>query len=749
MSEHEQPRSPFPVRPSRSPHGGLLAVAAAVLGLAAGGFALARSEEAATSGGPSASSNENRAAPAPPGTAAAGGSGPQRPDLENPFPNRTKAASLDGGTGWLNTAGEITLKDLRGKVVVLDFWTYCCINCLHVLPDLKYLETKYANELVVVGVHSAKFDNEKDSENIRRAILRHGIEHPVINDSKMDVWRKFGARAWPTLVVIDPEGYYCGYVSGEGHRELLEVVIKKLIAYHKAKGTLDETPVRFQLERESVEPTPLRFPAKILADEKNDRLFVADTGHNRIVVCTLDGKLLDVIGTGALGAKDGGYDEATFDHPHGMTLAGETLYVADTENHLIRAVDLKSKTVSTLAGTGEQDRLRSGGGRLRETPLNSPWDLLHVKGTLYICMAGPHQIWSHKLGTNIIGVYAGSGREDVTNGPLAASAFAQPSGITTDGKFLYVADSEGSAIRRVPLERGGTVGTVIGANDLPLGRALFEFGDTDGTPARARLQHPLAVLYHENVLYVADSYNHKIKKIEPTKGGVRARTWLGDGRRGDRLEPPRFAEPEGLAVAENKLYVADTNNHRISTADLETGKVAVLEIAGLAPPKPPQPEPVASAGGTASGQATRLPPQTVAPGESLRFRITVRLPAGYKLNDLAPLNYRLRAEGEQDLIAAAQFTGRHKATAEGDVITVDVPLARPTGKATIELAVSFGYCRGGVGGLCKLKTSRWLVPVEVSAEGKLKAIALESTPEEKRAETGVSGDSLESGGNSG
>ena len=241
----------------------------------------------------------------------------------NPFPRRFKAPELDGGNGWLNTSGEITLKDLRGKVVLLDFWTFCCINCMHVLPDLAYLEKKYDKQLVVIGVHSAKFENEKETENIRRAIVRYEISHPVINDSDMTVWRKFNVQSWPTLVLIDPEGYYCGSISGEGNREGLDAVIEKVVAYHKHKKTLDETPVRFDLEREKAKPTPLKFPGKVLADEAGRRLFISDSNHNRIVIAGLDGKLVNVIGTGAIGKTDGAFDKATFDHPQGMALVGE------------------------------------------------------------------------------------------------------------------------------------------------------------------------------------------------------------------------------------------------------------------------------------------------------------------------------------------------------------------------------------------------------------------------------------------
>ena len=438
-------------------------------------------------------------------------------EIENPFPNRVKAPSLDGGVEWLNTAGPISLADLRGKVVLVDFWTYCCINCIHILPDLKYLEHKYPDELVVIGCHSAKFDNEKDSENIRQAIMRYEIEHPVINDANMVVWRKMGARSWPTLVLIDPEGYYCGYVSGEGNREILESVIDRLIAYHESKGTLDRTPVHFDLEAHGQKATPLRYPGKLLADPQQDRLFISDSNHNRIVITQRDGKLLDVVGSGRIGAQDGDYQSATFDHPQGMELVGNTLYVADTENHLIRTIDLEQKTVSTLAGTGAQARMRVMGGINRETALNSPWDLLEHDGVLYIAMAGPHQIWQHRIGSNEVGVYAGTGREDILDGLRLNSALAQPSGLATDGEALYVCDSEGSAIRRIDFKTG-EVTTVAGASDLPNGRSLFEFGDVDDTGDRVRLQHPLGIAAHADLLYIADTYNHKLKKVNAKTG---------------------------------------------------------------------------------------------------------------------------------------------------------------------------------------------------------------------------------------
>jgi thiol-disulfide isomerase/thioredoxin len=661
------------------------------------------------------------------------------PVPENPFPNRVKIPQgiLEGGTGWLNTDGEITMKDLRGKVVILDFWTYCCINCLHVLPDLKYLEKKYPNELVVIGVHSAKFDNEKETQNIRNAIQRHEIEHPVINDSKMLVWRKFGTRSWPTVVIVDPEGYYLGSQSGEGNRELLDGVLKKVIAYHRAKKTLDETPIRFDLERHKAKPTPLKYPGKVLADEKGQRLFTVDSNHNRIVISDFTGKLIDIIGNGAIGAKDGSYAEASFDHPQGLTLNGDTLYVADTENHLIRTVDLKKKTVTTLAGTGEQDRLRTPGGKLRSTPLNSPWALQYVKGNLYIAMAGPHQIWSHELGSNRIQAYAGSGREDIINGPLAESALAQPSGLATDGKSLFVCDSEGSSIRSVALDPKGNVGTIAGASDLPRGATLFEFGDVDDTGADARFQHPLGVVYDKGTLYIADTFNHKIKKLTQNKKGEwESVTWLGTGKPGDKLSPVQLSEPSGLAIANGKLFIADANNHRILTADLKTKAVTQLTIDGLKPPKPA--ESSSDDGDLAPDREfIGVKPQQVATAKNLSFEVTLSLPTGFKLNKLLPVTYRMKADGKQTLLAADILGPRIKATVskDGTTATVTLPLSAKTGKATLMLALSYGYCRDGVGGLCKLKTTRWHIPVEVTADGKQKTIKLTVPVEKATLET--------------
>jgi DNA-binding beta-propeller fold protein YncE len=497
---------------------------------------------------------------------------------DEPPAGRTAAPELDGGVAWLNTASPIKIKDLRGKIVLIDFWTLCCINCIHTLPDLARLEKKYPNELVVIGVHSAKFDNEKSTASIRKAILRYEVHHPVVNDAGMQIWRRYHVQSWPTLVLIDPEGNIVGYASGEGNFDVLDRVISRVIEQHKAKRTLDEKPRRFELAREDG-ASPLFFPGKILADAASGRIFIADSTHHRIVITDLEGKKVAIAGTGESGHADGAFARATFNDPQGMALNGSKLYVADRKNHLLRVLDLKANTVETLAGTGQQGQDRENGGKALAVGLNSPWDLLLKDGRLFIAMAGHHQIWSLDLASNDLAPYAGDGRENIGDGPLLSAHFAQPSGLATDGTSLYVADSEVSAVRAVPLDGKGTVRTIVG-------EGLFEFGDVDGAGDKVRLQHALGVARAEGKLYVADTYNSKIKMLDPKTR--ECTTFLG-GEPDGWLASPLFSEPAGISYAAGKLYLADTNAHRVRVIDLKTKTVSTLHLQGVEAPKPAGP----------------------------------------------------------------------------------------------------------------------------------------------------------------
>ena len=298
----------------------------------------------------------------------------EKPEKPSRFKGTVPAPELDGGIAWLNTAGPLRLKDLRGKIVVLDFWTLCCINCIHTLPDLAKLEKKYPNELVVIGVHTPKFDNEKDTESIRKAMLRYEVKHPVVNDANRQIAESYHFESWPTLYLIDPEGKIVAKGSGEGLYDALDEAITELIKIHKEKKTLNDKPLKFELTKESGE-SPLFFPGKVLADGPGNRLFIADSTHHRIVITDLDGKKIAVAGTGEPGINDGAFDKAQFNDPQGMAVKGDKLYVADRKNHVIRELDLKAKTVATIAGTGEQGQDRDAVGPARKVGLNSPWDL--------------------------------------------------------------------------------------------------------------------------------------------------------------------------------------------------------------------------------------------------------------------------------------------------------------------------------------------------------------------------------------
>ena len=494
---------------------------------------------------------------------------------------RVRAPELNSADAWLNTDRPLAMKELRGQVVLLDFWTYCCINCMHILPDLKYLEDKYKDEpFVVIGVHSGKFDQEKDAENIRQAILRHNIAHPVAVDSDFQIWSAFGARSWPTLVLIDPEGYAVGMVSGEGHRGELDRAISALLAEHRTKGTLGK-PIEFRREREAFASGALEFPGKVLADAAGGRLFISDTNHHRVLVADLDGNVRQIIGGGVIGRVDGTFGKARFHQPQGLALSadGRTLYVADTENHALRAVDLDARRVMTIAGTGKQSYNYRANGPGKSTPLSSPWDLDRVGNRLYLAMAGTHQLWVYDLAKKRVSVLAGTGREERIDGRNPQAAFAQPSGLATDGKLLYVADSEISTIRSVELDPGGKTGTVAGSG------GLFEFGHRDGVGEQARFQHPLGLTLYDDRLFVADTFNHRVRVIDLNSRQVT--TWLGTGRTGPGTESEiGLFEPGGLSIAGDTLYIADTNHHRIVAVDIKTKRPRVLKVV-LVDAKPP------------------------------------------------------------------------------------------------------------------------------------------------------------------
>ncbi|KAM4716158.1 NHL repeat-containing protein 2 isoform 2-T2 [Anableps anableps] len=584
-----------------------------------------------------------------------------------------KIPDFQTGLEWLNTTEPLSLSnELAGKVVLLDFFTYCCINCMHILPDLHQLEKRHSVEdgLVIVGVHSAKFPNEKVLDNIRSAVLRYDICHPVVNDNEASLWHELEVSCWPTLVLLGPRGNLLFSLVGEGHSDRLSLFTDSALRHYRERGQLKTHSVGIKLYRDSLPPSILSFPGKVAVDHSTKKLAIADTGHHRIlVVSSTTGQLQHVIGGPERGRQDGDLSEASFNSPQGVTIKGDTVYVADTENHLIRKVDLVQRRVSTLAGVGTQGTDKEGGAMGTQQPISSPWDVtLGTAGgaednVLWIAMAGTHQIWAlfladgklPKEGESKAGRcvrWAGSGNEENRNNAYPHKAgFAQPSGLALAAEepwsCLYVADSESSSIRTLAL-KDGAVKHLVGGERDPLN--LFAFGDVDGKGVDAKLQHPLGVAWasEQSLLYVADSYNHKIKVVDPkTK---QCTTLAGTGEAGDALGPQftesRFNEPGGICISGKLLYVADTNNHKIKVLDLDSNSVSLFHISTECTDSASVKPLGATKVPTLPKSAARkdLPPVTASVGQTVILSLTISLPEGVKLTDEAPSCWALSAE---------------------------------------------------------------------------------------------------------
>ncbi len=439
---------------------------------------------------------------------------------------RLRAPELRG-RAWINTEKPLTLADLRGRCVVLDFWTFCCINCLHVLDELRPLEEKYRDVLIVIGVHSPKFAHEADHDALVAAVERYDVRHPVLDDPELVTWKQYAVRAWPTLTVIDPEGYVVAQMAGEGHAHGLDSLLAELVAEHEAKGTLRRgdspyaPPPAIQTE--------LRFPGKVLALPGGTYL-VSDSGHHSLVELAGDAEtVLRRIGDGERGLVDGGPERARFSEPQGLCslppeVAGRVGYdvvVADTVNHALRGVTLATGEVRTLAGTGRQWwQGEPTSGAAREVSLSSPWDVAWYDGRVAVAMAGVHQLWAFDPLAGTVEVLAGTTNEGLVDGPAREAWFAQTSGlaVSADGRTLWLADSETSALRYLA---EGRVGTAVGTG-------LFDFGHRDGPAGQALFQHPLGVtVLPDGSVAVLDPAPWRCWP------GPRTRAWW-TGRRGKR-----------------------------------------------------------------------------------------------------------------------------------------------------------------------------------------------------------------------
>jgi len=639
------------------------------------------------------------------------------PSLEERFVGTVEAPPFPDGLDWINVENPLTVDGLRGKIVLLDFWTYGCINCIHMIPTLERLEEKYAEELVVIGVHSAKFENEGQTENLRQIVQRYGLHHPVINDNDFAVWRTYGSRAWPTFAVISPRGNLVALQSGEVPFEAFDQYFSAMLDYYDELGTdeINREPLELALEGAGDPGTPLLFPGKVLVDAEGGRLFITDSSHHRVVIADLKTyEVLDIIGSGQRGSRDGAFDAAQFSKPQGTALVKNTLYIADTENHVIRAADLETREVRTVAGTGEMGRTFIPFGMIVSDPtelsLRSPWALEwdEATNTLHIAMAGTHQLWALDLNTNELRVTVGNGREaNLNEVTLANAELAQPSGLHFSDGLLYFADSESSTIRVADFN-DDEVRVISGTTE----NNLFDFGDIDGELGTNRLQHALGVELVENTLYVADTYNSRIKAVDLDT--LETRTLFGQGelggfRDGD-ADTAEFDEPGGIDYYDGKLYVADTNNHAIRVIDLDTQTVSTVQFPNPEALKMERNDVTIVGGNAADGLVIELEPQTASAGAG-EIVLKLSLPDGYKINDLIDSTAVVTASGEAVEVA------QENATPVVDDVEVRVPATFREGDDLVSVFLTLYYCEAEEQSLCFIDEVTLDVPVSINGDG--------------------------------
>ena len=579
---------------------------------------------------------------------------------------RVRAPELRG-RGWLNTDGPLSLADLRGRFTLLDFWTFCCINCLHVLDELRPLEHKYDGELVVVGVHSPKFVHEADAGALAAAVERYEVAHPVLDDPDLETWQAYAARAWPTLVLVDPEGYVVAQYAGEGHEHAIDALVAELRREHLAKGTLQ--PGDSPYVPPPAQPRDLRFPAKTV-DLPGGGFLVADAGHHQLVELAEDAEtVVRRIGSGERGRADGPPDEASFNEPNGLAvlpaeLVGEVGYdvlVADAVNHLLRGVTLATGTVTTVAGDGRQWMQGAGTGSL-----SSPWDVAWWQDRVWIAMAGIHQLWTLDPRTGRVEVAAGTTNEGLVDGPLREAWFAQTSGLAASGDSLWLADSETSSLRYV---EDGRVHTAVG-------KGLFDFGFQDGPADRALLQHPLGVTaLPDGSVAVCDTYNGAVRRFDPAEGTLS--TVAVD-----------LAEPSGAVVVDDHLVVVESAAHRLVRVPL--GQAA-------------------TAGGLT--HTTRRPVTEVAGGE-VELVVAFTPPPGQKVDDRFGPAAQLHVSATPPALLK-DGDGR------GSELSRTLTIAPDVGDGVLHIAARAASCDegGGEGAACRMHQQDWGVPVRVTSDG--------------------------------
>jgi hypothetical protein len=557
-----------------------------------------------------------------------------------------------------------------------------------VLDELRPLEEKYGDVLVVIGVHSPKFEHEKDPAALAAAVERYGVSHPVLDDPALDMWQQYTARAWPTLCVIDPEGYVVATMAGEGHAEGLAGLLDELIAAHEAKGTLRRGDAPYVPPEPP--PTALRFPGKAMVVD--DGFLVADSARHSLALLGADGETVRRrIGAGTRGRADGGPAQAQFSEPGGLCalpaavaeICGYDVVVADTVNHLLRGVRLESGEVVTVAGSGRPWRstVDFNAHDALAADLSSPWDVAWYDERVVVAMAGIHQLWWFDPVKRTVGVYAGTTVEALRDGPLEEAWFAQPSGLSVGppaGGRLWIADSESSALRYI---EDGRVHTVVGLG-------LFDFGLVDGPAGEALLQHPLGVLaLPDGTVLVADTYNGAVRRYAD---GIVSTVATG------------LAEPSDLVVApDGTVIVVESAAHRMT-------RLAVTWGEGAPPPSRSPELPDRARSGTGVRMRTERPVTDLAAGDVTLDVIFTPAP-GRKLDDSfgPPLRLEVSASPPELLVTGA-----------GSGAELRRALRLAPGEGVLQVTAQAATCdAGSEHPACHLTRQDWGVPVRVAAGG--------------------------------
>jgi thiol-disulfide isomerase/thioredoxin len=588
---------------------------------------------------------------------------------------RVRAPELIGRGGWLNTGDhQPTLADLRGSIVILDFWTFCCVNCLHVLDELRELEERHRDTVVIVGVHSPKFVHEAEHQAVVDAVERYEVHHPVLDDPELATWRQYAVRAWPTLVVIDPEGYVVAQHAGEGHAHALEKLVTRLEQEHAAKGTLRRGDGVY-VPPEPV-ATDLRFPGKALALPGSGHYLVSDSTRHALVELAADGEsVIRRIGTGERGLVDGDADTACFSEPQGLALLPDSsVIVADTVNHALRRLDVETGRVTTVAGTGRQWWQGSpNSGDALAVDLSSPWDVAWFEDRVWIAMAGVHQLWTYDPATGQVQVAAGTTHEGLVDGHAGDAWFAQPSGLSAAGERLWIADSETSALRWAQRAEAG--GYVI---RTAVGTGLFDFGHRDGPAGQALLQHPLGVTaLPDGSVAISDTYNNALRRYDPVGGEVS--TLATDLR-----------EPSDAVVVEGDIVVVESAGHRLTRMHLPQEAVRVEAVA----------------------HRTRRAATDVAAG-AFRLDVVFTAPDGQKLDERYGPSTRL-------LVSATPPELLKDGEGKGTDLFRDLVLDPSVPEGVLHVSAMAASCdddRANPYPACHVHQQDWGVPVRLAADG--------------------------------